>query len=139
MARFRLKSGKYHGTKNGQHHTYRPGDVIELKPDKVRHMMDILEPLEPIETVEEETAAPREQLVVVHKGGGKYNVINTATGEPINDILLTKRQAEALANGEKKESEAEGQKDDRADGTEADSKDMAKSDSVSSRRRSQSK
>lgn len=38
-------------------------------------------------------------LRLVHRGGGKYNVVNLATGEPINDTLLTKAEATLLIAG----------------------------------------
>lgn len=35
-------------------------------------------------------------LVKVHKGGGRYTVLNKTTREPITDELLSKEEAEAL-------------------------------------------
>ena len=129
MAKFRVIQGKYHGTKDGQRHTYRPGDIVELDPDKVRHFQDIFEPLDPVEPEEERLAAPRLRLEIVHKGGGKYIVINAATNKPVNDKLLTKKQAQDLVMREL------GEIDDGTNEEKPDSQNMAESDSVPARRR----
>lgn len=145
MAKFRLKSGKYHGLKDGKKHTYAPGEIVELDPSQVQYMMDVLEPLEPLVTKEEQEAAPRKQLKAAHKGGGKYNVINKATGKPINDVLLSKEEAQNLVSGKIDSTENEDKKEilepekEKEDGKETNIKDLAKSDGVHSRRRSKSK
>lgn len=38
------------------------------------------------------------QLKAVHKGAGRWNVINTSTGEPINDGWLDKEEAKEMAD-----------------------------------------
>lgn len=68
------------------------------------------------------------KLKVVHKGGGKYNVVNDATGKPVNDTLLTKTEAMDLAEEKEK-----------VDDKQTDTKDLAKVDGVHTRRRSKSK
>ena len=144
MAKFRLRSGKYHGFKDGQRHIYQKGEIIDIDPENTKFMMDLLEPIDHIETEEERTAAPRVQLEIVHKGGGKYNVINSVTGKPVNDKLLTKSQAQDLVMREFEVDDAEEvfeevNEDDRADDQKANSSDMAESNSIPSRRRSKSK
>lgn len=43
----------------------------------------------------DESEEPR-VLVLSHRGAGRYDVIDQTTGEPINEVLLTKAEAEAL-------------------------------------------
>ena len=48
------------------------------------------------ETPPEPEVPPEVGLKIDHRGGGKYNVVNQATGTPLNDALLTKAEAEGL-------------------------------------------
>ena len=85
MLRVRLKSGTYRrGEKK-----YVAGDHIEFEsefdiPDGFRNMFEI-----PIQKPDVGISS----LTIKHKGAGRYNVINLATGEPINDELLTREEA----------------------------------------------
>jgi hypothetical protein len=92
-------------------------DVFFASPVEVQHIMDKLEFLgdDPTPDIpashtirDEDDVEPELPIVpppttatlqVVHRGHGKYNVINTETGKPVNDIEspLTKLQAEELA------------------------------------------
>jgi len=40
------------------------------------------------------------KFTIVHKGGGRYNVVRTSDDEKINDSYLTKVQAEKLAGAQ---------------------------------------
>ena len=51
------------------------------------------------EAEEEEETSEEEGLVLKHKGRGKYDVINSASGKVINDEPLTKKEAEKLIEG----------------------------------------
>ncbi len=60
----------------------------------------VYEPSQPVEEEEELEPAPV-GLEIVPKGGGWYDVINRATGEPLNDRALRKPAAELLVAGSK--------------------------------------
>jgi hypothetical protein len=107
MPTYRLKSGtlKYEGKK------YHPGDTFEAQEFEMRFFLDTLERLD--EPEEPEKDAPYFGLRLRHKGAGKYDVINEATGEPINDSLLDKEEAQALI-----EKEMEAGTDAELEGTE---------------------
>lgn len=84
---------------------YFPGAVIELNPETAKMLpvakvkIDI-DDNKTEDTRSEPKSEVKEGLVVKHKGAGRYDVINEATGEPLNDEYLTKDQAEALAGGD---------------------------------------
>lgn len=77
---------------------YLPGDVMEVENIKelggAADKFEILDPVpeeNPIELDE-----PATMLKMEHRGGGRYNVINTETDEPINENYLTKKEAEEM-------------------------------------------
>jgi len=85
----------YHGDQ-----VVRKGEVLRLRD------MSELSPLlrtdymvisDPTEGIKREIVS---KLTLVHRGGGKFNVVNVKTGEPINDKLLTKSEALALIDDE---------------------------------------
>ena len=99
MPKYRLKPGcKHYMRANGRRaYKFVGGDIIELPADKAAAIMDKLELVEEAQPVEEkEEKIPAVSLQIVHRGGGKYNVVNQVTGKPINDRLLTKEEAEEL-------------------------------------------
>ena len=93
MAKFKLIKGvHYHDRKR-----LKKGDEIECAPEKLRYFMDKFEVIEEdpiIENIQEPMP-----LEMRHRGGGRWDVINRATGKAINDIGLTKEEALAMMDG----------------------------------------
>jgi hypothetical protein len=77
------------------------GDIIEAWPEEIRGALDKFEPITYI--VSEDggvptAPTPESTLKIVHRGGGKYNVVDQ-NGNAVNDRLLSKEDAENLMNG----------------------------------------
>jgi len=124
MARFRMKQNVGPHQRNGE--WVRPGDVIECEEEELRNVIDKFDLLpgnekqkstttpEPTEETDTDDSGPADEeegvdeedgeepdeeevgLELENKGRGKWNVINPATGEAINDKPLTKKEAEKL-------------------------------------------
>lgn len=94
MARWKMLSGKfyYKGKK------YVAGDVFEASPYDVRGIRDIIQPLDKVEEYQDfqEDDVPRKKLEAIHRGFGKWDVVNNTTGENVNDQPLTKAEAKQL-------------------------------------------
>ena len=88
---------------------YKSGETFEGPASLGDVFPDKLEPAnaETAELVQEhKEGGPMAKLKVVHRGSGKYNVVNTETDTAINDELLSRAEAYALiAETEEKESE----------------------------------
>jgi len=100
-AKFRMRPGM--GAHRYKGKTYHPGDVIECPPYTLRHCIDKFEQLDggPVTEVEvEPRTEPAKALEIVYKKGGYYDVLNPATGKPINANGLRKAEAMALAGME---------------------------------------
>lgn len=122
MPRFRMKD------KVGPHRHidgkwYEPGNVLVCEEHEIRGARDKFEMIEEPERTKSTPQEPPEEdkeiepgpeaegkemeeeendsvgLVLQHKGGGRYNVVNPATGDKINDEYLTKTDAESLVRG----------------------------------------
>ena len=90
----------------------KPGETFQAYPyDKSvsgwEHKLEVVEsgtvvpPEEVKEQIEkEENSVVTTALKAIHKGSGKYDVINEETGEKINNKPLSKADAEKLLNGE---------------------------------------
>ena len=77
---------------------YKPGDIMKVENISelggAKDKFDILDPVpEEGELKLEESSAV---LKMEHRGGGRYNVVNTETDEAVNDEYLTKKEAEAM-------------------------------------------
>ena len=97
--RWKMKDGcGSHFMPNGM--VVKPGNVIKAFPDELAGALDKFIPIDAYEksVMNEEPFVPASTLTIIHKGSGKYNVVNES-GEAINDKLLTKTQAESLLNG----------------------------------------
>ena len=95
----RLKAGKYY--RDGVR--YVSGDLVEFNsvfdiPDTFRDGFEMPSPsrIALDESPEEPEGPPDPKFKVMHRARGRYNVISIATGEPINDELLSKEEALAL-------------------------------------------
>lgn len=106
----RLLAGKYY--RDGVR--YVRGDLVEFHsvfdiPDTFRNGFEMPAPQRVAvdESPEEPEGPPPAKFEVKHRGGGKYNVISVATGEPINDELLSKADAQALVEVQVDEEEEE--------------------------------
>lgn len=94
MPKYMIKSGPhYKRSTSGKKWTrYAKGDVIELSELEAKNIMDKLDPIGPPDPIEPD-APPKQVLKAVHKGGGKYDVVNEESGKTINSKLLTKKEA----------------------------------------------
>ena len=96
MARYKMlpKMGKHYFRQDGRTVCVKPGDIIDTEECELRGAKDKFVRLDP-PTPEPE---PTRGLYPKHAGGGRWNVINEATGNPINDELLSKEEAQALVD-----------------------------------------
>lgn len=72
-----------------------PGDEITCERWELKGAMDKFKCVQPATQVPPQ-AQPTVGLKLVHRGGQWYDVINEATGKPINDKALRKEDAEQL-------------------------------------------
>jgi len=104
---YRLVGGKHRTVKG---HTYRAkeagNDILSLTLHQAKILGKRVLPLdgeaveEKIKKEDKKIRPPDEvKLKAIHKGGGRYNVINQTTDQPINDNYLTKAEAEELVDG----------------------------------------
>lgn len=85
----------WHGyVRNGKNIIVKPGDIIDVEEYELRGAADKFQRLDPPEPEPE----PTRGLYAEHAGAGRWNVINRATGKPINDELLSKEEAQALVD-----------------------------------------
>lgn len=96
MARYRMlpDKGKHYCRQGGETICVKPGDVIDTEDYELRGAMDKFIRLDPPPPEPE----PTRGLYPKHVGGGRYDVINRATGKPINDVRLSKEEAQALVD-----------------------------------------
>ena len=96
MPRWKMLAGKfyYRGSK------FVAGDVFEAPTEEVKHMRDILQPLDKIEEYmdESERDVPRNKLLAIHKGRGNWDVVNNSTNKKMNDRPLTKTEAQQMVD-----------------------------------------
>ena len=94
MPTYRVKSGKHRV--NGR--TYTKGQKFEAWyiPEGFR---DTIECLTPEDEIDPAQSLPANPLEVRHKGGKYYDVVNTVTGQKLNDKGVTKEEAEAMVEG----------------------------------------
>ena len=107
--RFRLKQGcgshRYRDAE-GNLIVMRSGDIITCDPDRIKSLMFKFEQIDPDPPVPEpvvglkKVRAPGEET-------NQWNVINEATGKPINDVPMNHRDAQALIRDSKAASEEE--------------------------------
>jgi len=92
---FKLKAGmgKHHIRRTGRMVVLKPGDKIDCEKYELGGAIFKFEQLEPDPPPPE----PKLGLKAVHRGAGKWDVLNEATGVKINDGLLTKEEAQELA------------------------------------------
>lgn len=91
--RWRKSGGGIHRHWDGQ--IVRRDEVLVATEFEVRPFRNLFTPIDPLPS-EKVKREPEVGLKIVHRGGGRYNVINEKTGTPINDKLLTREQAEEL-------------------------------------------
>ena len=105
MPRARLLRGKHYeaGRKHGRPKLVPVGTIVELSRQQFASFNDRFEWVDPPEPDE----PPHVGLKMVHKGSGKYDVIRQETGEKVNDHLLTKAEALAIAEGEAPDTRAD--------------------------------
>lgn len=89
---------------------YFPGDVMEV--ENIKELGGAADKFEILDPVPEESLieldAPAIMLKMVHRGGGRYNVVNTKTDDPINEDYLTKKEAETMIGSREKDIEKTG-------------------------------
>lgn len=94
MARYQMlpKKGKHYHRQAGGIICVKPGDIIDTEECELRGAIDKFVRLDPPLPEPE----PTRSLYAKHVGRGRYDVINKATGYPINEQRLSKEEAEAL-------------------------------------------
>ena len=92
---FKLKTdmGKHYIRRDGRMVMLKPGDKIDCEKYELGGAIKKFEQLEPDPPPPE----PKLGLRAVHRGAGKWDVVNEATGVKINNELLTKEEARELA------------------------------------------
>ena len=78
---------------------------------------DLVERIDPEPSPESEEP-PKNNLKVVHKGGGWYDVVNTETDQPINSTSMRQDEAKQLAQMELEEAEEQVQEKEAAEADE---------------------
>lgn len=120
--RVKIGHGKHHVRSGKVRKTILPGETFEAYPHEIEGFEQKFEVVEAGEVVSVEEAKLKEELaadnkeevselIAVHVGGGRYNVLN-ADGEKLNDATLSKEEAQSLISGdvpkeEEKEEEEE--------------------------------
>jgi hypothetical protein len=95
MPKWKMKAGVgTHTMSDGE--TVSPGQVISAWPDDLAGVEDKFVCLTPAADLEPKVEAT---LTAVHRGHGKYDVVNMVTGEVLNTAPLTKAEAEGCING----------------------------------------
>ena len=103
LRRWRLKTGSATLFVGGKKVDMKPGQEVECEdyelPEVFRNSFEEILPVgaEPAADKEPDDELPKNNFTVKHVGGGRYNVINESTGEPINDEALDRGSAYALA------------------------------------------
>lgn len=69
------------------------GDILTCLPSRIAPFLD---KFERIDLLPEYSPPPQKELKKEHKGGGRYNVINVASGEKLNDVYLSKEEANEM-------------------------------------------
>lgn len=94
--RWKMLAGKFYF----EGKRYAKGDVFEATAKEVHGVRDIVEDLDKVGEYQAamDDDVPRKKLVAVHKGFGKWDVLNTITGKAINDHPLTKSDARLLVD-----------------------------------------
>jgi len=92
---FKLKTGmgKHRIRRDGRMAVLKPGDEIDCEKHELGGAIYKFEQLEPDPSPPE----PSMGLRAVHRGFGKWDVINEASGVKINDKPLTKGEAREMA------------------------------------------
>ena len=98
--RWKKKAGGSHRTRDGR--VLGAGDILRMSIEEMEMsgFKDQFTLLDPAPTPEEQK--PKAGLKMVHKGGGRYIVINEVTGEPLTDELLSRAQAEQFVGDDAK-------------------------------------
>lgn len=96
MARYQMlpRMGKHYLRQGGKTVCVKPGDIIDVEEYELRGAIDKFTRLDPLPPEPE----PTRGLYAKHVGGGRYDVMNRATGKPINDERLSKAEAQALVD-----------------------------------------
>lgn len=79
---------------------YQPGNIMLVENiSELGGAADKFEILDPIPEKDEfQLDASPVGLRMEHRGGGRYNVVNTETGEAVNEEHLTKKEAQAMVD-----------------------------------------
>jgi len=124
MARYQKlpKSGKHYFRRGGKMICVRPGEIVEAEEYELGGAISTYKCLDP-QPPKPSELEPTQALYLKHQGAGRYNVINVATGEAINDVLLSKEEAQSLADKELDEEDDASRGDGQAGGGDTDNGD----------------
>ena len=92
---YRLKAGQgthWFRQPDGRETPIRAGETIECEAWQLGGSIDRFE----VVTPPPPPPPPEVGLKAVHRGAGRYDVINEATGKPINSATLSKSEAQEL-------------------------------------------
>lgn len=86
---------------------YEPGDI--MKVNNIQELGGAADKFEILDPVPENDPLKLDEAPVLlkmeHRGGGRYNVINTKTNKILNEEYLTKKEAESMINAVEPEEE----------------------------------
>lgn len=89
--------------------TYKPGDI--MKVTDISELGGAKDKFEILDLIPEENEldldAPVAALKMEHRGGGRYNIVNVETDEPVNEEYLTKKEATAMLDAVEPEAKDE--------------------------------
>lgn len=104
MPKFVKLTGRFYRKEDGKDVCYGPGSEIEATEEELRKHDEKLTTWKPSDPayVAEEIPPPvvaKKTLKVKHKEGDIFDVVNENSGKTLNDIPLTREQAEDIVTG----------------------------------------
>lgn len=102
IKKFRVKSGKIHTETNGKAVVYKQGDVFSFEEDNLRNLasqVELIPDIQPVAPVEVKPPAPTFEIRKREGLSGNqpsFDVIDTTTGQPVNDEPLFRATADKL-------------------------------------------
>ena len=92
--RWKIRQGCGSHNFNDERGSVKAGQTFTATAYEMRHIQFKIEALDPLPAEEPEI---EQRFEVARTSGGRYNVINAATGKPLNDTPLLKAEAYEMA------------------------------------------